>query len=134
MDRLFTLTIVTAMKALASVGLHKPRSRGTWLPGGPVLPLAACSFVCIHSFIPTLPSSPSSITTTMSFFTRSFPSLNRLKQLAFRPRGVEEFFENGKSIPTEKSWTGTDPSRLHAPMHLSLPPQPFEMPPFPGMQ
>ncbi|GJJ73445.1 large subunit ribosomal protein L47 [Entomortierella parvispora] len=42
----------------------------------------------------------------MSFFTRSFPSLNRLKQLAFRPRGVEEFFENGKSIPTEKSWTG----------------------------
>ncbi|KAG0053330.1 54S ribosomal protein L4 mitochondrial [Gryganskiella cystojenkinii] len=42
----------------------------------------------------------------MNFFTRSFPSLNRLKQLAFRPRGVEEFFENGKSIPTEKSWTG----------------------------
>ncbi|KAF9134912.1 54S ribosomal protein L4 mitochondrial [Mortierella sp. 14UC] len=42
----------------------------------------------------------------MSFFQRSFPALNRLKQLAFRPRGVEEFFENGKSIPTEKSWTG----------------------------
>ncbi|KAG0212980.1 39S ribosomal protein L47, mitochondrial [Mortierella sp. GBA30] len=42
----------------------------------------------------------------MSFFSRSFPSLNRLKQLAFRARGVEEFFENGKSIPTEKSWTG----------------------------
>ncbi|KAG0377700.1 MAG: mitochondrial 39-S ribosomal protein L47 (MRP-L47)-domain-containing protein [Linnemannia gamsii] len=42
----------------------------------------------------------------MSFFQRSFPILNRLKQLAFRPRGVEEFFENGKSIPTEKSWTG----------------------------
>ncbi|KAF9967191.1 54S ribosomal protein L4 mitochondrial [Mortierella alpina] len=42
----------------------------------------------------------------MSFFSRSFPALNRLKQLAFRPRGVEEFFENGKSIPTEKSWTG----------------------------
>ncbi|KAG0281354.1 54S ribosomal protein L4 mitochondrial [Linnemannia exigua] len=42
----------------------------------------------------------------MSFFQRSFPTLNRLKQLAFRPRGVEEFFENGKSIPTEKSWTG----------------------------
>ncbi|KAF9344447.1 54S ribosomal protein L4 mitochondrial [Mortierella sp. AD094] len=40
----------------------------------------------------------------MSFFTR--PILNRIKQLAFRPRGVEEFFENGKSIPTEKSWTG----------------------------
>ncbi|KAF9923534.1 54S ribosomal protein L4 mitochondrial [Linnemannia zychae] len=42
----------------------------------------------------------------MSFFSRSFPALNRLKQLAFRPRGVEEFFEGGKSIPTEKSWTG----------------------------
>lgn len=42
----------------------------------------------------------------MSFFSRSFPTLNRLKQLAFRPRGVEEFFEAGKSIPTEKSWTG----------------------------
>ncbi|KAG0289164.1 54S ribosomal protein L4 mitochondrial [Linnemannia gamsii] len=42
----------------------------------------------------------------MSFFSRSFPALNRLKQLAFRPRGVEEFFENAKSIPTEKSWTG----------------------------
>ncbi|KAF9214298.1 54S ribosomal protein L4 mitochondrial [Podila verticillata] len=42
----------------------------------------------------------------MSFFSRSFPTLNRLKQLAFRPRGVEEFFEGGKSIPTEKSWTG----------------------------
>ncbi|KAG0250567.1 39S ribosomal protein L47, mitochondrial [Mortierella polycephala] len=42
----------------------------------------------------------------MSFFSRSFPSLNRLKQLAFRARGVEEFFEGGKSIPTEKSWTG----------------------------
>ncbi|KAF9110902.1 54S ribosomal protein L4 mitochondrial [Mortierella sp. AM989] len=40
----------------------------------------------------------------MSFFTR--PILNRIKQLAFRPRGVEEFFENGKSLPTEKSWTG----------------------------
>jgi hypothetical protein len=46
----------------------------------------------------------------MSFFSRSFPALNRLKQLAFRPRGVEEFFENGKSIPTEKSWTGKDSS------------------------
>ncbi|KAG0316258.1 54S ribosomal protein L4 mitochondrial [Dissophora globulifera] len=40
----------------------------------------------------------------MSFFTR--PILNRIKQLAFRPRGVEEFFENGKTLPTEKSWTG----------------------------
>ncbi|KAG0002357.1 54S ribosomal protein L4 mitochondrial [Entomortierella chlamydospora] len=40
----------------------------------------------------------------MSFFTR--PIFNRIKQLAFRPRGVEEFFENGKSLPTEKSWTG----------------------------
>ncbi|KAG0366898.1 mitochondrial 39-S ribosomal protein L47 (MRP-L47)-domain-containing protein [Gamsiella multidivaricata] len=40
----------------------------------------------------------------MSFFTR--PILNRIKQLAFRPRGVEEFFENGQSLPTEKSWTG----------------------------
>ncbi|KAF9579712.1 39S ribosomal protein L47, mitochondrial [Lunasporangiospora selenospora] len=42
----------------------------------------------------------------MSFFSRSFPALNRLKQLAFRPRGVEEFFENGVTLPTEKSWTG----------------------------
>ncbi|KAG0227761.1 39S ribosomal protein L47, mitochondrial [Actinomortierella wolfii] len=42
----------------------------------------------------------------MSFFSRSFPSLNRLKQLAFRPRGVEEFFENGVSLPAEKQWTG----------------------------
>ncbi|KAI1310270.1 54S ribosomal protein L4 mitochondrial [Mortierella claussenii] len=40
----------------------------------------------------------------MSFFTR--PILNRIKQLAFRPRGVEEFFEGGKTLPTEKSWTG----------------------------
>ncbi|KAF8985463.1 54S ribosomal protein L4 mitochondrial [Entomortierella lignicola] len=40
----------------------------------------------------------------MSFFTR--PIFNRIKQLAFKPRGVEEFFENGKSLPTEKSWTG----------------------------
>ncbi|KAF9438856.1 54S ribosomal protein L4 mitochondrial [Entomortierella beljakovae] len=40
----------------------------------------------------------------MSFFTR--PILNRIKQIAFRPRGVEEFFENGKTLPTEKSWTG----------------------------
>ncbi|KAF9351204.1 39S ribosomal protein L47, mitochondrial [Mortierella sp. NVP85] len=40
----------------------------------------------------------------MSFFTR--PILNRIKQIAFRPRGVEEFFENGQSLPTEKSWTG----------------------------
>ncbi|KAF8927417.1 54S ribosomal protein L4 mitochondrial [Dissophora ornata] len=42
----------------------------------------------------------------MSFFSRSFPSLNRLSQLAFRPRGVQEFFENAQSLPTEKSWTG----------------------------
>ncbi|KAG0000255.1 39S ribosomal protein L47, mitochondrial [Modicella reniformis] len=40
----------------------------------------------------------------MSFFAR--PILNRVKQLAFRPRGVEEFFENHQSLPTEKSWTG----------------------------
>ncbi|ORZ14997.1 mitochondrial 39-S ribosomal protein L47 (MRP-L47)-domain-containing protein [Lobosporangium transversale] len=40
----------------------------------------------------------------MSFFAR--PIFNRIKQVAFKPRGVEEFFEGGKSLPTEKSWTG----------------------------
>ncbi|KAG0224743.1 mitochondrial 39-S ribosomal protein L47 (MRP-L47)-domain-containing protein [Mortierella sp. GBAus27b] len=40
----------------------------------------------------------------MSFFAR--PILNRIKQVAFRPRGVEEFFENSQTLPTEKSWTG----------------------------
>lgn len=70
-----------------------------------------CSSGTKHPLLSTTRKTQQHHIIAMSFFSRSFPALNRLKQLAFRPRGVEEFFENGKSIPTEKSWTGKDSSQ-----------------------